>query len=287
VTKPFNEQGKLMDTQIVAVFCLVDDILKAMKHKEDKQCEMSDAEVMTTAIVAVLFYGGNYAQARRMLASQGYVPRMLGKSRFSRRLHRIKPFFLTLFSMLGEYWKALNEESIYAIDTFPIPVCDNYRIRRAKLYQGEEFRGYISSKKRYFYGLKLHLMVTQAGQPVELMLSPGSFFDGSGLYAFDFDLPEGSLIVGDKAYNNYAIEDLLEPAGIRLSPFRKKNSKRPVPPWVGYLQFHYRKMIETTGSLISNLLPKKIHATSSIGFELKIILFVLACSFNYLFKVAT
>jgi hypothetical protein len=159
-----------MDTQIVAVFCLVDDILKASKHHEDEQCEMSDAEVMTTAIIAVLYFGGNYAQARRMLTSQGYVPRMLSKSRFSRRLHRIKPFFLTLFSVLAEYWKELNEESIYAIDTFPIPVCDNYRIRRAKLFQGEEFRGYIASKKCYFYGLKLHLIVTQAGQPVELML---------------------------------------------------------------------------------------------------------------------
>jgi hypothetical protein len=101
-----------MDTQIVAVFCLVDDILKASKHHEDEQCEMSDAEVMTTAIIAVLYFGGNYAQARRMLTSQGYVPRMLSKSRFSRRLHRIKPFFLTLFSVLAEYWKELNEESI-------------------------------------------------------------------------------------------------------------------------------------------------------------------------------
>jgi hypothetical protein len=276
-----------MDTQIVAVFCLVDDILKAMNHREDEQCKMSDAEILTTAIIAALFYGGNYAQARRMLVSQGYVPRMLSKSRFSRRLHRIKPFFLTLFSILGEYWKALNEESIYSIDTFPIPVCDNYRISRAKLYQGKKYRGYIASKKRYYFGLKLHLLATENGQPVEFMLSPASFFDGSGLYAFDFDLPEGSQVVGDKAYNNYAVEDALAVAGVHLRPFRKKNSKRPVPPWVYYLQFHYRKMIETTGSLISNLLPKKIHATSASGFELKIILFVLACSFNYLFKVAT
>jgi hypothetical protein len=287
MTKPVNRKGELMDTQIVAVFCLVDDILKAMRHHEDEQCKMSDAEVMTTAIIAALYFGGNYAQARRLLVSQGYVPRMLSKSRFSRRLHRIRPFFLTLFNVLGEHWKALNEGSIFAIDTFPIPVCDNYRIPRVKLYQGKQFRGYIASKKRYFYGLKLHLIVTQAGQPVELMLSPGSFFDGTGLYAFDFYLPEGSQIVGDKAYNNYMIEDLLEPAGIHLSPFRKKNSKRPVPPWIQYLQFHYRKMIETTGSLLSNLLPKKIHATSPLGFELKILLFVLACSFNYLFKVAT
>lgn len=287
VTKPINSQGKLMDTQIVAVFCLVDDMLKAIHHYEDPQCEMGDAEVMTTAIIAMLYFGGNYSHARRLLSSQGYVSKMLGKSRFSRRLHRIKPMFLMLFSMLGEHWKSLNSDLIYSIDTFPIPVCDNYRIRRAKLYQGEAYRGYIASKKRYFYGLKLHLMVTEDGKPVEFFLSPGSFFDGAGLYAFEFDLPEGAQVVGDKAYNNYAVEDMLEVAGIKLSPFRKKNSKRPVPVWVSYLQFHYRKMVETTGSLFSNLLPKKIHATSAAGFELKVTLFILACSINHLFKVAT
>ena len=41
-----------MDTQIVAVFCLVDDMLKALHHYEDRQCVMSDAEVMTTAMIA-------------------------------------------------------------------------------------------------------------------------------------------------------------------------------------------------------------------------------------------
>lgn len=276
-----------MDTQIVAVFCLVDDMLKAIHHYEDPQCEMSDAEVITTAIVAALFFGGNYTQARSLLASQGYVPNMLSKSRFSRRLHRIKPFFLTLFSLLSEHWKSLNESLIYSIDTFPVPVCDNYRIRRAKLYHDKEYRGYIASKKRFFNGLKLHLVATEDGKPVEFLLSPGSFHDATGLYGFDFDLPPGSQLVGDKAYNNYAVEDLMAEAGIQLLPFRKKNSKRPVPPWIAYLQFHYRKMIETTGSLLSNLLPKKIHATSVAGFELKVILFVLACSINFLFKVAT
>ena len=57
-----------MDTQIVAVFCLVDDMLKAMHHREDPQCEMNDAEVMTTAIIAALFFGGNYTHARKLLA---------------------------------------------------------------------------------------------------------------------------------------------------------------------------------------------------------------------------
>jgi hypothetical protein len=78
-----------MDTQIVAVFYLVDDMLKAIHHYEDPRCEMSDAEVMTTASIAMLYFSGNNTHARCLLSSQGYVPKMLSKSRFSRSLHRI------------------------------------------------------------------------------------------------------------------------------------------------------------------------------------------------------
>ena len=276
-----------MDTQIVIVYCICEDILKAIHHYEDPQCQMSDAEVLTTAIVAMQWFGGNFERARVLLKQPQYIPKMLSKSRFNRRLHRIQHLIQILFGFLGELWKEHNVEMRYIIDTFPVAVCDNYRIPRAKIYREEAYRGYIASKKRYFYGLKVHLLATQDGHPVEFLLSPGSFFDGVGLYGFDFDLPEGAQVIGDKAYNNYAVEDLMAVAGIQLRPFRKKNSKRPVPPWVAYLQFHYRKMIETTGSLLTNLLPKKIHATSASGFELKIVLFVLACSLNYLFKVAT
>ena len=48
-----------MDTQIVAVYCLTDDMLKALHHHEDPQSQMSDAEGMTTAITAALHFGGN------------------------------------------------------------------------------------------------------------------------------------------------------------------------------------------------------------------------------------
>jgi 2-polyprenyl-6-methoxyphenol hydroxylase-like FAD-dependent oxidoreductase len=74
-----------MDTQILGVYCLCDDLLKAMNHVEDPQCQMNDAEVMTTALVAALFFGGNHARARSFLQEAGYMPRMLTKSRFNRR----------------------------------------------------------------------------------------------------------------------------------------------------------------------------------------------------------
>jgi len=76
-----------MDTQIVVVFCLCDDMLKALHHCEDAQCQMTDAEVMTTAIVTMMYFKGNFCLASRYLYECNYILHMLSKSRFNRRLH--------------------------------------------------------------------------------------------------------------------------------------------------------------------------------------------------------
>ncbi len=270
-----------MDDKIIATFCLCDDLLKAMHHPEDRQCQMNDAAGMTTAFIASLFFRGNHESARAMLQQHGYISHMLSKSRFSRRLHRMKEMFIILFDLLGQTWKTLNTDSIYVIDSLPIAVCDNIRIRRSKIYTDEKFRGDKASKKRYFYGLKIHLMVTQDGQPVECFLTHGGFGDVDALKYDAYELPDGSIIYADKAYNDYEIEDLLTDVDhIELLPMRKKNSKRALPPEVCFVQNDHRKMVETAGSLIEQLLPQSIHAVTSQGFELKVALFVIAYSLN-------
>jgi Transposase DDE domain len=270
-----------MDDKIIVTFCLCDDLLKAIHHQEDCQCQMNDAEIMTTALIASLFFRGNHESARALLKQYGYIPHMLSKSRFSRRLHRIKVLFIILFDLLGNIWKTLNTDAAYVIDSLPVAVCDNIRIRRSRIYSKEDFRGYQASKKRYFYGLKIHLMVTQDGQPVECLLTPGGCGDVDALKYYAYELPHGAIIYADKAYNDYEIEDLLkEIAHIELLPMRKKNSKRALSPSVTFVQSYHRKRVETAGSLIEQLLPKSIHAVTPQGFELKVALFVIASSLN-------
>ena len=138
---------------------------------------MSDAEIMTTALVATHFFGANFETARDFLQTYGYIPNMLSKSRFNRRLHRIKPMIITLFEIL---------------------------------------------------------------------------------------------------------EDSLAEAGVELKPIRKKNSKRRYPPWEAYLVNYYCKSVEATASLIERLLPRSIHAVTPQGFELKVVLFVVATNMNQL-----
>ena len=183
--------------------------------------------------------------------------------------------------MLGELFKQLNSDSVYVIDSFPIAACDNIRIPRARLYQEEAYRGYIASKRRYFYGLRIHLLVTAEGEPVEVFLAPGADADVRALSRFSFDVPTGSSVYADSAFTHYSVEDLMKEAGILLQPIRKKNFKRPVPPYVAHLQARGRKIVETTASLMERLLPKSIHAVTAQGFELKVMLFVLAVSVSY------
>ena len=113
-------------------------------------------------------------------------------------------------------------------------------------------------------------------KPVEFFVTPGSMSDVAELDFFDFDLPTGAQIMADKAYTDYELEDVLKEADLHLLPLRKCNSKRPVPPWMHYLQAHYRKAVETAGSLLERLLPKSIHAPTAAGFELKLVLVMLA-----------
>lgn len=41
----------LKEDKIIAIFCLVDDLLKEIGHKEDNRRRVSDSEIITTAIV--------------------------------------------------------------------------------------------------------------------------------------------------------------------------------------------------------------------------------------------
>lgn len=271
-----------MDTHIVAVYCLCADLLCALRHTDDVQCRVTDAEIMTIALVAALFFGGNYVVSCYFLQQHGYMPRMLSASRFNRRLHRIKDLFLTFFAVLADHWKAVNAESIYIIDSFPIASCDNMRIKRSRRYHGAAYRGYIPSKRRYFYGLRLHLVVTKDGEPVEFFLTPGRDNDTGALQWYQFDLDAGAKILGDKAFNVYAIEDELAHIDIELCPLRKKNTKRTIPTWETYLRALYRKAVETAGSQITRRFPKTIHAVTAAGFELKLVLFLLAYSVDCL-----
>ncbi len=170
---------------------------------------------------------------------------------------------------------------MFALDTMPVPAMDNARIPRARLYRDEAFRAYQASKRRYYYGLKLHLVVDEHARPVECMLTPAAGADVRGLYGLPLDLPEGSTLVGDKAYNDATAEALRREVGVELLPLRKSNMAQHeagLTRWV----HRRRKAVETALSGIARLMPRSIAAVTAAGFELRAFLFVLAYALTFL-----
>ena len=102
---------------------------------------------------------------------------------------------------------------------------------------------------------------------------------------FSLHIPKGSVLYGDRAYNNSKWEDFLsEHAEINLIAQRRKRTKRPLRGELRYLQSRMRKRIETTFSQITSIFPQNIKAVTSKGFEIKVFDFILAYTFNLFFK---
>lgn len=275
-----------MITEITAIYAITDDLLKAIGHTEDGRTQMSNGEVLTAALVAARFFGGNHTLACDYLREHGYMPKMLDPSRFSRRLHRLFLPLLDLFDCLGMILKAITPSSEYLLDSFPVPICDNIRIPRARLVQSEDYRGFIASKKRYFYGIRVQLLGTSDGIPVEFAFLPGEANDTRGLKALPLNLPAGSSVYTDAGYTDYLAEDDLKDADdIALQVMRKRNSQRPDEPLVAYIKQSTRHYIETVFSQITSRFPKSIHAVTIDGFLLKVATFIVAFTLEAAFIV--
>lgn len=126
----------------------------------------------------------------------------------------------------------------------------------------------------------MHLLVTASGKPVEFTLAPAAEGELPLFKGFDLDLPEGAKVYADKSYNDYDFEDLLQEAGIFLNPLKK--SKRAIEPWAQFLRQRVRKRIETPFSQLTQFFAKTIHAVTARGFELKVVLFILAFTIHTL-----
>ncbi len=262
----------------IALFCLIDDVIRAYHHKRqrNKQEVMSDAEVVFAGILSAQWFTGNFRRGLTYIANQKYCLRALSESRFLRRLKAIPTDLWRILQIFLARAVGGYKTGEYIVDSFPCPVCHNVRIQRCRIVQGTEYRGYNSSKKQFFYGLKVHAIVSTTGVPICFELSPGSTHDLAHFRKMNMEAIEEGVLYGDAAYTDYSLEDQLNEMGLKMLVDRKKNSKRSHLPEVAKEISRKRKRIETCFSSLMRLFPRTIHAVRLQGLSLKIILFFAA-----------
>lgn len=270
-----------METRIITIYVICDEVLKALDIQDDPQARMSNSEVVTFGILASYLFGGNHRKARWFSCRMGYFPVILSESRLCRRLHQIPMHaWMAIFYFLAAIFKEENATRQFAVDSFPVASCQKCRIDRRQLFQGKQFLGWSASKRKYFCGIRVHMLVSAVGAPVEVQFRPAAENDISVLWKLALDLPEGSCIYGDGAYACHQLEDILaQDEGIQLLAKRSSAHRNRLHSQEQEKEISSRRQIvETSFSCITDLLPRYIHARTEQGFLIRVLCAVLAYS---------
>ena len=288
-----NIKPEFADYKEIFSYYVIDEFLKNCGyHQEIKPsasgvyAKLCDAEIIFVYFMSFSNYGGNYSKAMRSLCNAQFIKKQLSRVQFSKRIYALRMYIFQIYMLFSEIAKQSNKK--FSLDTFPLSICHNIRIKRCKLLKGEAYRGYNSSKREYFYGFKVHIITAADGTVTEFEFSPGALEDLASYNLLNFDLPSGSELNMDKAYNFYLQEDLMAETGqITPNVIRKSNSKKADNTVSqNFIKQVERRHIETNISLIERLFPKKIHVTNLEGFYLKILGFILAYNMEAFFKAS-
>ena len=109
----------------------------------------------------------------------------------------------------------ISPDTIVIIDSFPLPLCQPVRNYRTRIFDGLADIGYNASKNLWFYGFKVHMLVTLSGYILNYVVTPASVHD---IRAVE-DLLENchhSYILADLGYLSRELRNSLEQKGYHL-----------------------------------------------------------------------
>ena len=144
--------------------------------------------------------------------------RLLERSRFNRRTRQL----IWLVQIIRQALNAqISPDTIVIIDSFPFPLCQSVRNYRAHIFNGLADTGYNASKQLWFYGFKVHMLVTLSGYILNYVVTPASVHD---IRAVE-DLLENCrqpYILADLGYLSRKLREHLDQKGYHLwTPLRQ------------------------------------------------------------------
>ena len=150
------------DTEIIATFVIIDDVLRRLGHRDHCLAQTSDGEVLLVAVLAARYFQNHHERTLSVCKALRYLSGPLSISRFNRRLHRLAAWLPLLVEVLGQ---VLQQQPCLIIDSLPVPVCRRVRARRCRTVRGAAYCGYCAAKQERFFGWRLHLVCTPEGLP--------------------------------------------------------------------------------------------------------------------------
>ena len=161
-----------------------------------------------------------------------WFPELPSYAGYVQRLNRISPVFSGLLPLIQGYFNLLpSQEFIRLIDSMPIMTAKAQRGGGAKAAREIAAKGYNSTKKTYYYGIRLHILaVRRDGRlppPDYIGVTAANEADISVLKEIADDLYD-TPVYADKAYVAETLNFLLAEQDSPLNtPVKKKKGEHP------------------------------------------------------------
>ena len=245
---------------VIELFCKVDDFCQvfqptfesglvasgAIQRKRERDLCMS--EIMT---ILIAFHTSGYRTFKAFYLEQvraHWQAEFPGLVSYSRFVEFTPGMLMPLTAYLQSCFGSCT--GISFVDATALLVCRNQRIRQHKVFKGLAARGKTSMG--WFYGFKLHLIINDCGELLNIALTPGNVDDRKPVPGMVKKL-FGKLF-GDKGYLSKPLfKQLLDAFGIQLITKLKSNMKNKLMHWGDKVLLRKRAIVETIIDQLKNI----------------------------------
>lgn len=257
----------LLDSYVLTeLFCKVDDfcqqeaatkgtmksslpVLQPMIRRRNRSRSLCESEILTLLIA---FHQSSYRTFKAFY--MGHVclhwrkefPGLVSYQRFIEWMpSALAPLLAYLRSLFTKC------SGITFVDSTSLPVCDNHRIHQHKVFAGLAKRGKTSMG--WFFGFKLHLVMDEQGQLLDISLTAGNVDDRAPVPKFAKNL--FGKLVGDKGYLSAKLsEQLLTENSVHLlTKLRDKMKSVALTNLWDNLLLRKRAVIESVVDQLKNI----------------------------------
>lgn len=246
------------DSKITEIYYLADNFCKELTtHLSTKTLgtipkrkpTLTDSEVIC---IMILFHDRGYRNMKHFYTQ--YVqkhlthlfPKTVSYNRFTELMQAVS-LPLTLFIKTICLGKCTG---ISFVDSTPLRVCKNKRIKRNKVFKGIAEIG--KSTMGYFYGFKLHLVINERGELLNFVITQGNVDDRDPLKKKRFLAKINGKLFGDKGYVSKPLTQLLFVDGIELITGIRNNMKNCLMEMMDKILLRKRSVIETVNDVLKN-----------------------------------
>jgi len=246
---------------LLELFCDVDDfcevflpiwekqLISSGQKQRQRDRSLTISEIMT---ILIAFHQSHYRDFKAYYLEQVMkywrteFPGLVSCNRFVEYIpSALVPLILYLRTCcLGQC------SGISFIDSTPLDVCLNQRIHSHKVFAGLAERGKTSTG--WFFGFKLHLVVNDQGEILQLCITPGNVDDRKPVPHLVNKL-FGKLF-GDKGYISQKLaQDLYQMFDLQLITKLRSNMKNQLMLWTDRMLLRKRAIIETIIDQLKNI----------------------------------